>query len=636
VLALPVNISAPGSYQFSWGLKDPSGKTLVSGSRSLTLHPYENDQALAQRAILTLGERVDNLTALPSGKGMKAALAKELKDIKQESAALALLQQAAAGASQAFNEEVNIRTIELSARAKRALELSEIAGALAESGKPNPLVVFEGLMWENREVNKQLPAEITFPLQIKRRSISGEHEPVSVKLLNIGLESIQVSCQVQNESGKPALTGFEVKSVPTNQHTVAWDPLVPLGGQAVTIPSLETREIWLDIDLAGVEPGPYDLAAVFTSGKMKNRVQISLEVLPFEMAGYESMRLCCWASYNKDAITDLLAHGNTVFTISLPPVEVVHDEPLQLDIDFSQLDVLVAPMRGHDVYLLMPGIPDLGVPMEDGSYVPRFAEYLNLVTAHLAGYGITEDHIALYPHDEPGGHGWDTVNDYIKFARQGLKAKPDLKFYVNGGGDLAMFEALNEVASIWCPSYYTLPEKTPLRKFIDQSGKTFWTYDCSYAYARPIGANVKTINVVAQYRMPALFANHFGATGIGYWCYNVGPSMWDAIELEYPLVYVNKDQTQTRSRRWEAVRESMEDARIVIALRKIVTDPGIRVEVKEQIKHLLDVTLPALATQSMQEAQLGVARYVIDDSNNDESVRKLRREILDCVAGLAE
>lgn len=452
----------------------------------------------------------------------------------------------------------------------------------------------------------------------------------------MGMETVKVGCQLQNESGKPVLTGFEVKSVPTNQNTVAWDPLVPLDRQAVTIPSLEAREIWLDIDLAGVEPGQYNLTAVFTGGKMKNSVPISLDVLPFEMAGYEAMRLCCWASYNEDAITDLLAHGNTVFTLSLPPVEVVHDEPLQLDIDYSKLDAMIAPMRGHDVYLLMQGIPDLGVPMEDGSYVPRLGEYLNLVMEHLAGYGITEKHIALYPHDEPGGSGWDTVNHYIRFARQGLKAKPGLKFYVNGGGDLAMFEALNEVASIWCPSYYTLPEKTPLRRFIDQSGKIFWTYDCGYAYARPIGANVKTINVVAQYRMPALFANHFGATGIGYWCYNVGPSMWDAIELEYPLVYVNKDQTQTRSRRWEAVRESMEDARIVIALRELVKKASIGAAVKEQINHLLEVTLPAMATQSLEEARLGVARYVIDDSNNDESVRKLRKEILDCVAGLAE
>jgi len=202
---------------------------------------------------------------------------------------------------------------------------------------------------------------------------------------------------------------------------------------------------------------------------------------------------------------------------------------------------------------------------------------------------------------------------------------------VLSGGNLAMFEAFNEVAPVWCPSFYMLSEGSPEVEFLKSSGKTLWSYDCAHYYARPIGANTKTINIVAQYRMAAVHGHHFGATGIGYWCYNVGESLWEPVEFEYALVYVNPDGTQTSSRRWEAVREGMEDTRILIALREKQTDESISADAKEAIRHLLDVTVAELSEQSLDEARLGVARYVIDDSNNDETVERLREEMMDCV-----
>ena len=636
LLKLPVTISAPGIYHFNWSVKDPNGKPLVTGSRELTLQPYLNDQALAQQAVLALSKKMDMLKSDLSEKGLKAALTQESQGIDKEAATLVHLQSAAPGASPEFLEQLNIRTAKLNARSNRALVLSRIADSIEKNAPSSQVVAFKGHMWENRDVNTQLPSDIEIPLQIQRQSVIGEHEPISIKLLNVTLEPVTVNCKVQKNSGTPKVTAYEVKSVPTNQNTIAWDPVVPLENQKMTIPSLETREIWLDLDLADAVPGNHDLVVTFDTGETKTTVLIALDIMPFEMAGFDSMRLCCWASYNEDAVKDLLQHGNTVFTSQLPPVKVIREEPLQLDIDFSALDDFTRPMKGHDVYLLMSGIPDLGVDMEEASYVPRLALYLDQVMSHLAARGIPEDHIALYPHDEPGGHGWDTVHHYIAFARQGVKARPGLQFYVNGGGDLAMFEALNEFASIWCPSYFMLPDDTPVMNYLQNSDKALWTYDCAYAYARPIGANVKTINVVAQYRLQALFAHYFGATGIGYWCYNVGPSMWDTIDLEYPLVYVNEDGTFASSRRWEAVRESVEDTRILIALREKLKDPQVSDVAKARIRHLVEETLPAIAEQSLHEVKLGVARYVIDASNNDGTVDLLRQEMMDCVSLLQQ
>ena len=155
-------------------------------------------------------------------------------------------------------------------------------------------------------------------------------------------------------------------------------------------------------------------------------------------------------------------------------------------------------------------------------------------------------------------------------------------------------------------------------------------------FSRPVGANTKNINVVAQYRFSAPIAMHFGATGIGWWCYNHGPSMWDPIQFEYPLVYENPDGTSNTSRRWEAVREGVEDARILIALRDKLADANVSADAKEKIAHLLETSLPALSQQTMEEALIGVARYVIDATHNDETVAKFRDELMDCVAAVGK
>ena len=112
--------------------------------------------------------------------------------------------------------------------------------------------------------------------------------------------------------------------------------------------------------------------------------------------------------------------------------------------------------------------------------------------------------------------------------------------------------------------------------------------------------------------------------------------MWDAIKDEYPIVYQNPDGTHTSCRRWEAVREGMEDTRILIALRGKLVDTSVDAAAKAKIRHLLDETLRGISNQALDEVHLGVARYVLDASNNDGTVEKLRAEMMDCVALLAK
>jgi outer membrane protein assembly factor BamB len=639
ILKMLVSITTPGIHRFEWMVTDSSGAMLTTGNRGVLLAPFTADQALVQRTLFSIQNALDGADVTVPRSNILSLLDRELQAIEQDASELAPLQTAVPGSDLAFAAKVTTRTQVLSVRAKRAMSLAGIASELLTSAPEAVLVPFQGRTWENRDVETELPTKVAVPLKIDRRCVTGEHEPVSIKLLNVTPGIAMVNTVVETTVSGLAVTPHEVKVVPTNpdQGITAWDPISPLDdADSIEIPSFETREVWLDIDATQAPAGEHHITIRFQTDSIETRVEIKLEVLPFEMTGYDQMRLCAWARYSPEAVQDLLAHGNTVFTTGIPPATAHQDgDSVQIEVDFTDIDNFVAPMMGHDVYLLLTGVPELGIDSEEDAYTPRLADYFQQVMSHLTAKGIPKDRVALYPWDEVGGHGWDVVRRFVRFGRKAHTAYPGINIYVNGGGDLPMFEELAEIATIWSPAFFMLDDKTPVMDFLRNSDAALWTYNCSYMYARPLGWNTKAINVVAEFRMQAVFATNYGATGIGYWCYNAGPNMWDAVDAEYPIVYqADPDGPITASRRWEAVRESVEDARILMTLRAMLVDGSVQDSAKAKIQHLIDVTVPAMADKSLAEMHLGTARYVLDDTNNDEMVETFRRELLDCVAAV--
>lgn len=634
MLDLPLTVTSPGAHRFEWSLKDARGAELTRGSREIALTPFENDLALAKRASDALRTCTENGEPGPNEASFRAALALELSEFERDASELSTAQDFGSSATPDAMADAIARAAALNARSRRNIALASLAEAVPKDREC--LIAFENSALENRDTDLRLPLDSATPLPITRRSVTGEHEPVAIKLFNASNKSVVATVRVTPESQQVRVNALASKSAPTNLGDTAWDPLVPVDETEFSIPKLKSRELWLDIDLVHASPGTTKIVMACESGAARADVEIILDVLPISMAGYDRMRMCAWAQYSEHAMKDLLAHGNTVFIGSLPPATVAAGAAPAITCDFVALDEFLAPLKGHDVYLLFHGIPQLGVPMESEEYVPRFAEYMKLFFEHLAANGFDEGHVALYPYDEPGGNGWNVVKQYTAFARQALKARSGLNFYVNGGADLAMFEEMAEYAGVWSPSFYMLPEQSPEMAVLRKSGETLWSYDCAYAFSRPVGANTKTINIVAQYRLSAIIAMNYGATGIGWWCYNHGPSMWEPIQYEYPLVYTNEDGTITTSRRWEAVREGVEDARILIALRDKLADDSVSAEAKGKIRTLLEKTVPELSHQTMEEARLGVARYVIDATHNDKTVERLRAEMMDCVEAVGK
>jgi outer membrane protein assembly factor BamB len=620
-LNLPFDVTAEGEYAFEWTLETADGNLVASGLQKLDLKPYAPDDALAARTI-------DKLRATTSG--ISGSMAAASRALVNEADALERFAQEAA--------KDRARSSELAARARRADAIADAVRAASALGPNTSVIAYEGELWESRGIDLDVPKTAANPVKIARRVVPGEHEPVAVNLFNPLNRDLHVRCIV-DDAGAVGVSLHYAQASPSARGDVSWDALPELDESGVlTIPPLMARQVWVDLDFADAAPGAHAvklrIEALDGAGVLEPpynphdvtppqiEVEIAAEVLPFEMASFGSMRLCAWARLGKAEIDDMLAHGNNVFCAPLPPANF--DENGDYKPDYSKLDEVAEPVKGHDVVLLLQGTPEF----KDARHAKV---YFDEISAHLATFGIDERHFALYPLDEPGGFGWAMINKLIEFGKMAKAARPSIQIYVDGGGELPMFKAIAPYIDIWCPGINMLGEDTPEMKCVRDDGGALWSYNCSYSHSSGVRSCLKNTNIVAEYRIAALCAMRWNATGIGFWCYNIGTNPWSRTELDYPLVYPGRTRPVT-SRRWEAVREGMEDARIAAAL-KAKADAASP-DAKERLRKLLDVSLPAMADRCFSDMRLGLNRAAIDMSNNDETMESFRTEMLDCVEAL--
>ncbi|KAA3657721.1 MAG: DUF4091 domain-containing protein, partial [Calditrichaeota bacterium] len=191
---------------------------------------------------------------------------------------------------------------------------------------------------------------------------------------------------------------------------------------------------------------------------------------------------------------------------------------------------------------------------------------------------------------------------------------------------------------VWVPPFDWLGIDLPEMDVMRSTGEHMWSYNCAYTSSRPIGPNIKNINLLYEFRMAALTAFRYGASGIGYWCYNAGrENPWSRIRLEYNLVYPGRTKPVT-SRRWEAVREGIEDYRILAALRETLAAGGERLskDVRDKIEYLLQVSLPCLIDPAFETVRFGYSREAIEHVANSTKMQAFRQEMMACVKAVLQ
>jgi hypothetical protein len=647
-LFLPVDFILPGMYKFTWRLTDTDGRELFASSREVSVQPFENDRALVKRSVNEL-----NMAAGYVGKVLPLsarALRKEANDIQFSDASLSETQGLVSAHEAVDVQNAIIQTSKLTEQAKRDVLISEVVKKASSLGMGTSLIAFEGNTWDNRNVDLQVPTKVENPVLITHSVVPGEHQPVPLVLFNVTDHLLNVRVLLANPNFAVKIKLLHSINTPTSMGEESWDALPEIDESGVlSIPSFSSREVWLDIDMGAANPGKNDidvtLQALNGAGVMdapanphevpapETSVKISLDVLPFKMTPSSEFRMCTWSPSEGTEVEGLLAHGNNVFLLA-PPELKYNGQNGFTGFDYTKFDQVAGQFKGKEVFFLITGLPGIKEPFASEGYKKLLEIFLNDMVSHLAGLGFGTNSFALYPFDEPGGNGWKVVNTLVKFGEMTKAIHPEIMIYQDGGGELPMFQAMSKCLDIWSPSIDWLGDKSPEMNVMHTTGKLLWSYNCSYASSRPVGPNIKNINLIYEYRTAALLAMRNGASGIGFWCYNsVSENAWSRIKLEYNLVYPGTNKSVT-SRRWEAVREGIEDYRILAALKGCLSSTSTNEGARKNIDHLLNVSLPALIDPGFRAMKLGQSREVFDYVCSDARMEAFRNEMINCIRSL--
>ncbi|MBI5095875.1 MAG: PQQ-binding-like beta-propeller repeat protein [Candidatus Hydrogenedentes bacterium] len=475
--------------------------------------------------------------------------------------------------------------------AQSLLRLAKVAEEAVKSGSvirvcaANPWAPFGGV--------DELSEGRVGPAEVAVKAFAGEVESAALNVFNLSSVPktfyVEPSVLAQGDktvSAKGVVSLFEVVDVPTEMRDHSGDALPGLNsGNLVQVPAWGARQLWLNVDTHALAPGDWtgnvrlrtlDVTPLNVSCPLK--VKVWSAALPAK----QTLRNCQWGyvhssqlkEYPDVALDDQVRHGTNVFVSTIYP-NATFDATGNLvgEVDFSGHDEYVKQHAPHGIILFCgyQGALHGPAPMDSEAYGKAHVQWLRAWVKHLADLGVGYDGFALYPVDEPG-LSKGLVELYVRMAKLAREADPKILMYTDPVERITVDE-LREMlpyVDIWCPNRGGIVINKKSADKLDvimKSGKTVWMYECN--------GNVKHQSPMAYYRAQSWLAWGKGITGIGYWTYCTSPdNPWflPAISGEYMLVYPGNGVIS--SKRWEGVRDGVEDYGLLTALQNAVAAKG--------------------------------------------------------------
>jgi hypothetical protein len=378
------------------------------------------------------------------------------------------------------------------------------------------------------------------------------------------------------------------------------------------VPPRSAVQLWLDINTKGLSPGEWNCKVMLASlqcDSIRTEVPLTVRLYDTALPEEQPLSLCHWGYVERSmlrhipekALEDQISHGTNVFVGTIFPQAQYNEQgELVSGPDFSAHDAYVKAHAPHGIILFCGYQHSLRGPggVNSDAYAKAHKEWLKRWVAHLKELGVGYDGFALYPVDEPGLND-GLVEQYIRMATLAREADPQILLYTDPVMRIteAELEAMVPLVDIWCPHRKGLVlEPSSAKKFeiIRNSGKTVWTYECD--------DNVKHHSPVGYYRCQAWLAKSRSLTGIGFWSYCTSqddPWFRPGVRHDYLMVYPGTDVVS--SKRWEAVRDGVEDYTLLSLLEKRAekAEGPLKAEISLFLKETVDA----------------IARYCGDDED---------------------
>ena len=558
-------------------------RALVGRTRSVHVVPFQKEIADAGNAINDVEARVPKLIDRNGIEEKACFLRTKIIGLRDRVAAAGTMEESDRITLRDELTDLIGKTDALQHLTKAAEEAAA-AGSTVRVCAANPWAPFGGLdeLVEGRFGTADMTIE----------AFGGETESAALNVFNLSSEPrlfrINVDGLKQGDTVVPsqkAVVLYETVGVPSEMRDRSVDALPRLNpANLFEVPAWSARQLWINVDTRVLPQGDWtgfvhlkslDITPVETSASL------SVKVWNTRVPEKQTLRNCSWGyvhtsslkDYPEEALADQVQHGTNVFVATFAPeAKFDPDGNLVGEIDFRDHDAYVKRHAPHGFILFCGYQSSLKgpAPIESDIYGKAHVQWLRAWVRHLAELGVGYDGFALYPVDEPGlSEG--LVNLYLRAAKLAREADPKILLYTDPVARITVDElqSMLPYVDIWCPNRGGLIlQKINVEKLniIKNSGKPVWTYECD--------ANVKHQSPLGYYRGQAWLAWHHGITGIGFWTYCTSPDdPWFKPPIhDYMLVYPGTGVVS--SKRWEAVRDGVEDYSMLTMLKQAIETKG--------------------------------------------------------------
>ncbi|NLN93227.1 MAG: PQQ-binding-like beta-propeller repeat protein [Candidatus Hydrogenedens sp.] len=601
-LSYAVPAGSPAHFEFGCTVHE-GDDLLVKRSREFATMPFMRELGDSEQM---LREIQDNFSKMSDIRGLEERaffLEAQLDKFRPRFfAALSLSDDARVDLKNSFSDyQPELQALHALVRA--AVYVAEEGGTILAAAA-NPWAPFGGMdeIREGRTENRSLSIE-AFP---------GEHESAAFNFFNMSGDTrifrVTLSDLVQGDSVEESsayITLHEAVPVPTEMINYSVDALPELNNASLLqVAPWSAAQLWLDVNTAGLAPGEWLTTVTLTSVECEP-VQVEMPVvctlfdtpLPEE----QPLSLCHWGYVDRSmlkhipekALEDQVSHGTNVFVGTVYPQAKFDEEGKLIGApDFTAHDAYVKAHAPHGRILFFNYQNALKGPGDifSEAYGKAHVQWLRLWVAHLRELGVGYDGFALYPVDEPGLSD-GLVERHIAMAKLARQADPDIMLYTDPVARISLeeLEALLPFVDIWCPHRNgILLDESSAEKFelIRKHGKIIWTYECD--------DNVKHHSPLGYYRAQAWLVKSLGLTGIGFWSYCTSqddPWFRPGIRHDYLMIYPGTDVVT--SKRWEAVRDGIEDFTLLDLLTKKAQ--GAEGALKAEVESFLTEQVQAIA-----------------------------------------
>jgi outer membrane protein assembly factor BamB len=490
------------------------------------------------------------------------------------------------------------------------LTARHIQAALDADDDPGRLVTWQDAdPWDNTDPRIAIPQNPE-PLVIEGWAFGNETESFCVNLFNASSEALTVRVQpgslkqngegVKGISAKDTATLHRVMWLPSKFRSSAYpsrlhqayqlpelalekvpDLLPKLGsGRCIDVAPLDVKQLWINVNTRDLPPGDYEwtwplttLDARAEESLITLRLTVSPVRLPDEPAFYAGF----WSRNQVgdfSTIDDLNQHLQTIwYGIPLPAATADASGNLTGDVDWSAHDAVVSKAKRVKRILYGGGVPTPkfpeGVAVTDELKLQGRRAYFNALVEHMKTFDLDHTNIMFYVEDETGLHG--THEHYMERAKANKAVDPRVQNYANPWGAITveMIRDMEPYTDFWQPGMETVEflgeEYVQAMRGPDNKPISMYTPPGNCRILRPLGF----------FRAQAWQAFHWGIEGGGWWVYH-STNLWATSPTQEPdyggVIYDGHELTT--SRRWEAMRDGIEDFDALQELQRLTQEQG--------------------------------------------------------------